>query len=148
MIKVEVNEKDIRAVTDRCNRIAGIFTDGKLYDKISQVLLGKVQERFLKQENADGSKWAPSLAAKMRQAGIPVKGSDNRYYTGGATYYASGSLFRSLGIMPSGPTERSIGTSYYVAGELHDKDGRQIVGSNDNDMKLMTNVIMERLNNV
>lgn len=147
MIKVEVSEPDIQAVIARCTKIEQVLKDDSLNREVADVLLRKIQERFMKQENADGSKWRPSLAAQMRQAGIPRMGSDKKYYTGGATYFASGSLFRSLGITKVG-NGMSVGTSYYVAGDLHDKDGREIVGVGETDMTLMTEVVMKRIQNV
>lgn len=110
----------------------------KILDEATAVLLARIRQRFLAEVDTDGKPWVPSLASKVRKAG-----------RGGGTLFNTGRLFHSIQEYAESLTTRYIGTDVPY-GKYHQfgtrtLPRREFLGVSNDDMDVMTKVIVRRV---
>lgn len=117
----------------------------KILDEGAAVIYNRMRSRFLIQQAPDGSTWPISKAAERRA----------RSGRGGGTLFDTGKLFRSIQLYAESATTRAIGTNVtsptgYPYAEKHQFGlsgfpQRQFLGFADEDLEVMTQVIVQRI---
>ena len=126
-----LNELDIRDAIE----------DG--LEEATALLLNRVRARYLRQENAEGVAWEPSLASFRRSFGIGRKG--------GGTLFDTGNLFHSIQVYKGiNPLEYAIGTDVPYGKTHQFGEGkhpvREFLGWNQADATLARNVLAKKIN--
>ena len=119
-----------------------------IVDEMSAYYMARVQERFKKMENPDGSPWKPSLNALIRAAGGKTRASNGKMMGGGQTLFVSGILSRTLSKKKIGPGVATVRFLSKVAPYLEGFDGRTMLGLSNQDEWMMTNIANSRLRDV
>jgi phage gpG-like protein len=123
---------------------AGMDTRAIL-DEGAALIFNRMRSRFLLEEDPNDSPWTRSMAAIRRE----------RTGRGGGTLFDIGKLFRSLQLSAESATSRAIGTDarskkgfpYPIVHQfgLAGFPRRQFLGFGDEDISLMTDVVIRHI---
>lgn len=113
-----------------------------ILDESGALLLARIRQRFLAQEDPDGNKWPVSFAAMRR----------SNTGRGGGTLFDTGRLFHSIQLHKSGFDSRAISTDVpYAAKHNLGQDGmvkRVFLGFGETDAEMVNALIIKRIRSV
>lgn len=106
-----------------------------ILDESTAVLLSRIRQRFLAEEDPDGVPWIPSRASQLR--------------SGGGTLFDTGRLFHSIQLYAVDAESRAIGTDVFY-GRFHQfgtvkLPQRQFLGFSDEDATVVEGLIIKRV---
>lgn len=127
----------------------------KILDYACDLLLYRIKYRFMHEESPEGVAWIPSQRGLIRASGGYTY-RDGKKYTGTGTLFETGNLYHSIQLDQNKETGlRRIGTNVFYGPYLQypSKDRpnmppRVFLGWNDDDMKVVQNIIVSRLQRI
>lgn len=150
MIPILVNTNDVFRVLDQ---VLGQFETKldveDILDQGAAIIMNRTRQRFLEEKTPDGRPWKPSRGGLIRKSGGFTIGPRGQKLRGGGTLFATGDLFRSLGIYRKAPGERVLATDIpYARKHQEGLEGmipRPFLGFSESDVSVLQRLVEKRI---